>query len=289
LTPVVIVAFVAAGSLYALDRLANRIVRPVPRPPARNVADIGLEHESFLVESGPHRLAAWLLRGGKDAQGGPLFILAHGWGASHETVLRLGAPLAQAGQDVLFFDMRGHGRNAPVDYVTVRQLRDDVSAVVAYAAERFPERPLVLVGHSFGGAASVLAAAEGSRVAAVALVAAPADIVEITSEYLTSHGLPGGVLSIVLRPFWWWRLGGSFVPHSPERRLAELDVPVAVIHPENDQRVHRAHAERLATSAGVELQIVADHEHTDVLEAPETLRLVLGLAEGLRAPSRERA
>jgi hypothetical protein len=61
---------------------------------------------------------------------------------------------------------------------------------------------------------------------------------------------------------------------------------VLVIHPEHDQRVHGAHAERLAAAAGVEVQIVRDREHTDVLGAEETVRLVLQLAEGLRPAPR---
>ena len=279
------VGVAAAGGLYALDRVANAVVRPVPRLPARGVPDAGLEHEDILVEGGEHPLAAWLVRGGGDPEA-PLFVLAHGWGASCGTVLMLAEPLARAGHDVLLFDMRGHGRNSAVPYVTVRHLRDDVSAVVHYAAARFAARPIVLVGHSFGGAASVLAAVEGAPVAALALIAAPADIVEITAEYLTAKGMPGPLMAAVLRPFWWWRLGGTFVPHSPVRRIAELDVPVVVIQPEHDQRVHRAHAERLAAAAGVEMHLVPGCEHTDVLAAGDTVRMVLELGSRIGAGHR---
>jgi alpha-beta hydrolase superfamily lysophospholipase len=288
----VVLGVAAAGGLYALDRLANHVVRPVPRLPARTVPDSGLAHEDLEIEAEGHRLAAWLLWAAWQDAGGrpavpraetdrPLFLLAHGWGASYGTVLLLAEPLARAGHDVLLFDMRGHGRNRAVPYVTVRHLRDDVSAVVRYAGERFPGRPLVLVGHSFGGAASVLAAAEGARVAALVLIATPADVVEITAEYLSAKGMPGGLMATLLRPFWWWRLGGTFVPHSPVRRIGELDVPVLIIQPEHDQRVHRGHAERLAGAAGVRYHLVREHEHTDVLGAPETVRLVTSFVEGL--------
>jgi alpha-beta hydrolase superfamily lysophospholipase len=289
-TPLVYVAvgIAAAGGLYALDRVASAVVRPVPRLPGRGVLDAGLDHEDIVIEPAEHPLAAWLVRAARGASGGPqspLFVLAHGWGASYGTVLQLAEPLAHAGHDVLLFDMRGHGRNHPVPYVTVRHLRDDVSAVVRYAAARFPGRPIVLVGHSFGGAASVLAAAEGAPVAGLVLIAAPADIIRITAEYLTAKGMPGPLMATVLRPFWWWRLGGTFLPHSPERRLRDLDLPVLVIQPEHDQRVHRAHAERLAAAAGVEVQLVRDREHTDVLGAEETVRMVRAFAERL-APAR---
>jgi alpha-beta hydrolase superfamily lysophospholipase len=310
LTPlvVVLVGAAAAGGIYTLNRLANEVVRPVPREPSRTVPDAGLDYEDFTIASGEHRLAAWLLRGGAgrgrtstrepaceptgeevQVDEAPLFVLAHGWGASYGTVLQLAEPLARAGHEVLLFDMRGHGRNRAVPYVTVRHLRDDVGAVARYASERFPGRPLVVVGHSFGGAASVLAAAEGARFAALVLIAAPADVVEITAEYLTARGMPGALMATVLRPFWWWRLGGTFVPHSPVRRIGELDIPVLIIQPEHDQRVHRTHAERLAEAAGVEYHLVRDREHTDVLGAAETVRLVTSFAEGLGAAPRRPA
>jgi alpha-beta hydrolase superfamily lysophospholipase len=226
---------------------------------------------------------------GSDAHpSSPLFVLAHGWGASYGTVLQLAEPLAAAGHDVLLFDMRGHGRNRAVAHVTVRHLRDDVAAVVRYATERFPGRALILAGHSFGGAASVLAVAEGAPVGALALIATPADVVQITAEYLTAKGMPGPLMAVVLRPFWWWRLGGTFVPHSPVRRIGEVGVPVLVIQPERDQRVHRSHGERLAKAAGVELNVIPDREHTDVLAAPQTLALVAGLAERLSTASASR-
>jgi alpha-beta hydrolase superfamily lysophospholipase len=274
-----------AGGLYALNRVANALIRPVRRTPDRSVPDSGLPHEDLMIPCGGHELAGWLLRAeGHDGKA-PLVLLAHGWGASYGTVLQLAEPLVGRGHDVLLFDMRGHGRNRAVPFVTVRHMRDDVMAVVAYAARRFPGRPLVLVGHSFGGAASVLAAAEGAGVSGLVLIATPADVPQITAGYLSARGMPGGLLVAVLRPFWWWRIGGTFRPHSPARRIRELDMPILIIQPENDRRVHRSHAERLAAAARVAYHLVPDREHTDVLAAPMTVQLVDDLVAGLARSS----
>jgi alpha-beta hydrolase superfamily lysophospholipase len=283
-TPVTLLAIglAVAGGTFALDRVANALIRPVPRVPDRSVPDSGLEHEDLRIPGVGHELAGWLVRADRHDPSAPLVLLAHGWGASYGTVLQLAEPLVRGGHDVLLFDMRGHGRNRAVPFVTVRHLRDDVMAVVAYAQERFPGRPLVLVGHSFGGAASVLAAAEGSPVSGLVLIATPSDVPRITAEYLTAKGMPGSLLVILLRPFWWWRIGGTFRPHSPARRIAELDLPILIIQPEHDRRVHRGHAERLAAAAGVEYHLVRDREHTDVLGAPMTVQLVADFVAGLR-------
>mgnify|MGYP001480309846 CR=1 FL=1 len=283
MTPLAFLALglAAAGGVYALDRVAKSIVRPVPRLPGRSVPDTGLEHEDLIIGAGGDELAAWLLGAGGVRRDRPLLLLAHGWGASYGTVLQLAEPLVRDGYEVLLFDMRGHGRNRAAPFVTVRHLRDDVMAAVRYAEARFPGRQLVLVGHSFGGAASVLAAAEGARVVGLVLIATPADVPRITAEFLTAKGMPGNLAVAVLRPFWWWRIGGTFRPHSPERRIRELKVPVLILQPEHDTRVHRGHAERLSEAAGVPYQVIQDREHTDVLGAPLTVELVSAFVAGL--------
>lgn len=265
---------VAGGGLIALDRIATRVVRPVARLPDRSVPDLHVAHEDFEIRSGDHRLAAWLLQPAESSSGRPLLLFAHGWGASYGTVLALAEPLVRAGHEVMLFDVRGHGRNEPAPFVTVRGFRDDVLAAVRYAEGRFPGRRIVLIGHSLGGAAVVLATAEGAQVSGLVLIATPSDVIRITSEYLSARGLPGPLMATVLRPFWWARLGGSFLPHTPSRRIGEVDVPVLIIQPEHDRSVTRDHADRLARAAGTEYELVPDRGHTDVLESPVTFRLV---------------
>jgi alpha-beta hydrolase superfamily lysophospholipase len=262
------------GGALTLDRIANAIIRPVPRGTDLAVDGSGLEHEDLSIQAGNLTLAGLLLRGAAPRRGGPLLLIAHGWGASSATVMQLAEPLARRGHDTLLFDMRGHGRNVAAPFVTVRHLRDDVTAAVAYARARFADRDLVLVGHSFGGAASVLAAAEGAPVAGLVLIATPSDVLRITAEFLSDKGVPGRLAVTVLRPFWWWRVGGTFRPHSPVRRIGELDIPILIIQPELDQRVRRGHAERLSKAARVPYHIVPGREHTDVLVDPMTLELV---------------
>jgi len=267
---ILIVAVVLAG----MDRAAVLILSPAVKPPERTVPESGLEHEDLSIRSGDRDLAAWFLRSPQAQPFEPLVLIAHGWGASHGTVIRLGEPLVRRGHDVLLFDVRGHGLNRPERLVTIRHFRDDLMAVVRYAAKRFPDRQLVVVGHSLGGAAGVLAAADGAPIDGLVLIAAPSDVMRVTAEYLTDHGFPGGLLVVLLRPFLWLRVGGSMRPLTPSRRIRELDLPILMLQPENDDRVVRDHAERLSAAAGMDYHLIAAHEHTDVLGAPETMNLV---------------
>ena len=260
--------------LLVLDRLAGRVVRPTALPVARTIPETGLPHEDIVIRSGPGELKGWFLHSNGAPTREPLLVAAHGWGANYSVVLRLAEPLARNGHEVLLFDVRGHGRNPPLPTVTIRDFRDDVVAAIRYGTERFPDRPMVLIGHSMGGAAGVVAAADGAPIAALALIAAPSDILRVTAEYMTDKGLPGPLMVAGLRPFFWRRVGGTFLPLTPSRRIADLEIPLLLIQPENDARVLRSHAVALADAAGRPVHIIDDREHTDVLDAPETLRLI---------------
>lgn len=266
-------------TILGLDYLSTRIIQPEPRPVEPTVAGLGLDYEDLRIPSGDRELAGWLIQPPEAQPFEPLVLVAHGWSANHSTVLALAKPLAESGQDVLLFDARGHGMNAPERYVSIRDFRDDLIAVARYAATRFPDRQLVVVGHSMGGSAGILAAAEGAPIDGLVLVAAPSDIVRITAEYLVDHGLPGHLIVNVFRPFWWRHLGGTFRPLTPSRRIRELDIPLLLIHPEHDTRVGRDHSERLADAADVDYRLIPDREHTDVLEDPLTLRFIFEFLE----------
>ena len=260
--------------VVVLDRVARHLVRPVPVQPDRTVRDTGLIYEDFRILSGSHRLHAWLLSNGEVRREEPLLILAHGWGASYGTVLQLAEPLVDEGYEVLLFDVRGHGRNKPASFVTVRHFKDDLMSVLGYAGKRFPGRKLIVIGHSFGGAASVLAAADGADIDKLVLIAAPSDVLRITAEYLTDKGMPGSLVVWVLRPFWWLRNAGTFRSLTPSRRISEVEVPLLIIQPEDDARVTRDHARQLSAASGVPHHVVPHCDHTSVLGATMTTRLV---------------
>lgn len=105
-------------------------------------------------------------------------VLVHGWTLSRHSWDRVAAGLpAAAGGPVrrMSFDLRGHGESDPCTSgtATIRQCADDLAELIA---ERVPEGPVVLAGHSMGGM-TVMSLAErhpqlfADRVSGVALVA----------------------------------------------------------------------------------------------------------------------
>jgi acylglycerol lipase len=79
--------------------------------------------------------------------------LVHGLGEHSGRYAHLAAFLNQAGYALLTFDLRGHGKSqgqrghAP----SYEALLDDIAHLLEEAAERYPDRPRFLYGHSLGG------------------------------------------------------------------------------------------------------------------------------------------
>lgn len=277
----VALAALAVAGLFAVDRLANVFVRPIPRPPDRTIDELlDVAYRDFKIPGDGHLLAAWELRPSGEPER-PVFLIAHGWGASYGTILRLGEPLARAGFEVVLFDVRGHGRNEELPYVTVKHFREDITSALHFMRGRFPDRPVILVGHSMGGAGAVLAVADGAPADALALIAAPADVMRVTAEYLTDQGMPGKLIVAVFRPFFWRRVGSTFRELTPTRRIGEIELPLLMVQPEHDTRVVRDHADQLAAAAGQPYVLVKGTEHTDVLEHPRTTELLVEFAARL--------
>jgi pimeloyl-ACP methyl ester carboxylesterase len=101
-------------------------------------------------------------------------VLVHGfsnWSRSRE--VHAAVDQLSTWAHVVALDLRGHGRSAGRSTVGVAE-PDDVAAAVAAARALAPGLPVVAVGISLGGASSLYAAGDGSPVAGVVAVSAPA-------------------------------------------------------------------------------------------------------------------
>jgi pimeloyl-ACP methyl ester carboxylesterase len=96
-------------------------------------------------------------------------ILSHGGGQTRYAWGATAAMLSERGYDVVSMDLRGHGESewSRQSHYTLDAFRDDLRAVVGTFA-----RPVILVGASLGGIASLLVSGEGpqERVRALVLV-----------------------------------------------------------------------------------------------------------------------
>jgi len=216
----------------------------------------------------------------------PVVVLVHGWTGNSGTMLFVARPLLEAGYPAFVFDVRRHGHSDDAPYVTIRHFRDDLKHAIAVARQRRPGAPIVVIGHSLGGSAALLAATDGAPVAGVALIAAPADLMEVTAGMFSDRGLPGGLITSALRPFWQRRAGVPFRDLDPVESAGVLGVPLLVTHGERDARVPAAHADRLAASAGTDVVWIGGAEHKDILARPELHEALLAFTDAIAEGSR---
>jgi acylglycerol lipase len=205
---------------------------------------------TFIGSQGRIHHDVWLPDG--DVRG--IVVLLHGYGEHLGLYDALGRRLSRDGHAVHALDAVGHGRSdgeraliASWDHYV-----DDARQLVNLAADRHPGRPVVIVGHSAGGAAAYLLALRSPGIAqALVLSGSPLrplawvdddDEVDVDpSEMFSTH--PEYVHALLHDPLTWH---GGFRPETvralaatwPEiaAGLAEgrPDVPVLFVHGEED-------------------------------------------------------
>jgi putative redox protein len=206
-------------------------------------------------------------------------IFAHCFtcGKDSRAAVYISRALSRAGIGVLRFDFAGTGigggTGEPVSFAS--DVADIRAAATAMAAAGMS--PSLLVGHSLGGTAVIVAAGELPEVAAVATIGAPADLKHILRvfrpsdlETIASDG--EATVEIAGRPFLVRR---SFLEAIEgidlEKAIACLRRPLLVMHSPLDQVVSIDHATRIFVASKHPKSFIsldtADHLLTDVADA----------------------
>lgn len=237
---------------------------------------------AFQIPSGDISLTATLHKpevfSGQISERYPLVIICHGFIGSRIGVNRLfvkaARELASHGMAVLRFDYGGCGESGG-DYgaggldVLLRQTRD----VIDYAAQLDqidPER-ITLLGHSLGGAVSMITASQDKRVHSLVLWAAVArpydDIVRIVGEKEYQEALLSGATDhqgYLLQDRFFQSLSGLL----PLRQTKHFEGNVLLLHGNRDEVIpvdamfHYERELRLRRRGRQETEIVVGGDHT---------------------------
>jgi len=116
---------------------------------------LGIQYEDVSIQTKDDlELHAWHLKATRASQG--TVVYAHGNAGNLSYHYQHVAWLTQQGYDVLAFDYRGFGRSS--GSISRKGVINDTVAALEYAHKNY-RKPIVLYGHSMGGAKSVAAAA----------------------------------------------------------------------------------------------------------------------------------
>lgn len=222
-------------------------------------ADFGLSFREVEVPTvNDKRLAGWLVPA---ADGAPLVVMMHGWGANAETLLPLAAALHGHGFAALLLDARSHGRSDGDSFSSMPRFAEDIEAALHWLGPRHGK--IVLLGHSVGGAAALLAASRRDDVAAVVSLSAFDHPERVMRTYLSRAHVP-------FRPFGWLVcryvehiIGHRFDAIAPVSTVGHVRCPVLVGHGTDDTMVAADAAHAIATAAHgrAELALLAGTGH----------------------------
>lgn len=196
-------------------------------------------------------LRGWFCRSERAAGRAAGAVVLHGWGGSAADMAPIVGPLAEAGIHTLLLDARCHGRSDDADFTSMPRFAEDVQAGVRWLRDQplvDPERVL-LVGHSVGAGACLLAARDDARIVAVVSLSSMADPREMMARLLADGHVPRRCIPPSLRVIE-HVIGSRFADFAPLTTVATLARPLLLVHGADDAVVPVEDVHRLARAAG---------------------------------------
>lgn len=205
-------------------------------------------------------------------------VVVHGWGGSAVDLMPVGRLLQDQGLDVLLLDARGHGRSDGTRLTSMPHIAQDIAAAVRWWRTSDLRRGrLILVGHSVGAGACLLAARDLPDADGVILFASMADPRTVMRGVLGDAGAPRVLIWPALRLVE-QLIGHRFRAFAPIRVLPQLDLPVLIVHGEDDTTIPVEGAYALAAVAqDAELLIVPGAGHSELKAIPAVSTAVADL------------
>ncbi len=208
----------------------------------------GLEKEEYTVKSDDgYALHCMLARNSRPS--GKYVIISHGYTDNRFGAMKYGKLYLDLGFNLIVYDLRGHGLNAPTFCTySVREGRD-LAALIADSRRRWPDMAtLGLHGESLGAATTVASLKYAPEVDFAVADCGFADISGVLLGRLKAMRLPGWLVKLAgacAR----LRYGYGYDQMRPIDSLAEATTPILFIHGENDDFIPPDHSRRMYEAA----------------------------------------
>jgi pimeloyl-ACP methyl ester carboxylesterase len=218
------------------------------------------------------------------AASGRRYLVLHGWGSRIDYMQPLITTLRQAGAEIVGLDLPGHGGS------TGKRLTVPMAIDAIDAAWRQYGDFDAMIGHSFGGFVAAMAAAgpqdwvRRRTPGKLVLIAAPVAAKHVFDGYAGMMGftsrvhraMEGEAGAIVGRPLDFF---------AADAMLADVpDLPVLVLHAEDDKEVSAAAARRYADAGpNVALEWMNGLGHRRIVNSPVAIERIIGFLSADRA------
>jgi acylglycerol lipase len=241
-------------------------------------------------------------------------VLAHGASEHGGRYAWTGEELAKRGYALYAIDHRGHGRSSGSRAVIdrMRNAVEDLHTLVEKAHAKQPDRPLVLLGHSMGGAVALAYTSEHEDALDALVLSGPLAVLEAAPAV---QRVAGRVLSVVAPKLGVVGIDSSAVSRDPEvvkdydadplnyhgklpartvaeltsaidgfpAAVAEFKLPLLVMHGTADRLVPIAGGQMVAERAGSEDKTWKPYDGLfhEILNEPERQQVVDDIADWL--------
>ena len=244
--------------------------------------------QQILIPANGFNLAGTVSKATSTAARSPAVVLVAGSGSFDRDVTvagipifgQLGSALADAGFTVLRYDKRGVGQSGGrVEVAGLTDYAEDLRAAVKYMGARkdVDAKRIAIVGHSEGGAASLIAAAKDKNIAALVLMGTPghpgADVVLAQQKHVLDRSslsdadkqarvdLQKRIHEAVITGKGWDALPPqlrrqvdtpefqSILTFDPAKIMPQVRQPILVVQGALDTQVEPSNADRLAALA----------------------------------------
>lgn len=262
------------AALYLLVTLFfTYVVLQVPRQPVQDPPDWGRITDTRIPAADGGELEVWRIELAGPSRG--IVVLAHGWSRNRDRMVKRARFFAEMGFTTVIHSARDHGRSSRNPFMNAVKFAEDIEAVLNWVHE-----PVLLYGHSAGAAGAIIAASRNpGKVTALFLEGCYARTKEALRSLYRNYNLAFGIMFGPMIVLWmdiFYRFRMDAV--SPARLALRMDIPVLIIHAENDQNFPLHHAWRLRDSfpAGRAVLFVAkgaDHSSSSLTpEYPAAIR-----------------
>lgn len=219
-----------------LHRAFRLFGTPMPGARERALATDTLGARIEILEHGEHRVASYTWG---DPTRQPLVLLAHGWSSYGLRFAPWIRALRQAGYAVATFDQLAHGRSSG------RRATLPSFAETLFQVARHHGPLAAVVGHSLGGAATMLALSRGMQAERTVLIAPAADPLAAGDRFGRAVGLAQS-LRAHLFDEWEKRFQVRVASLQAHVNAPFIARPALVVHDLEDREVPWAEGERYA-------------------------------------------
>ncbi|MCA1773448.1 MAG: alpha/beta hydrolase [Halomonas sp.] len=176
-------------------------------------------------------------------------VLTHGWGSNRMALLPLVPVLLEDGWNVLAFDVRNHGNSDEDTFSSMPRFAEDIDAALLWLHRNYDRRATVLIGHSVGAAATLLAASRRRDITAVVSLSSFAHPANMMKRWLVKKKIPFFPLGWYVLRYIERVIGYRFEAIAPINTLARIRCPVLLVHGDNDVVIPTQDAHQLANHA----------------------------------------